>query len=279
MSGEAEWKTRKKRIDPKLDAAGWPRPKDKGIPDLEFIVFLRAMKSRILFEQMLGRGTRKGERCPDKDHFTVFDCFDGSLLDYFRNATGITAVPPVKPTRTIVEIIEDIWANRDRDYNTRCLVKRLQRIDKSMAGDPNHIVPMYLAMQLACRRTYDSILAEVHGATRARITTRQLGAIRIPVRSLTEQAAMVKTAVGLFAIAKAVESRAAIVDAAVRGLPHAILAKAFSGELVPTDAELARNHGGEYEPASALLARLAQPTATTAKPERKKRADGKRVAR
>ena len=34
------------------------------IPDLEFIVFLRPVKSRILFEQMLGRGTRKGEQCP-----------------------------------------------------------------------------------------------------------------------------------------------------------------------------------------------------------------------
>lgn len=29
MTGEAEWKTRKKRIDPKLDAAGWPRPHGK----------------------------------------------------------------------------------------------------------------------------------------------------------------------------------------------------------------------------------------------------------
>ncbi|HEY3205206.1 MAG TPA: hypothetical protein VGL03_16270 [Thermoanaerobaculia bacterium] len=34
------------------------------------------------------------------------------------------------------------------------------------------------------------------------------------------------------------------------------LAKAFSGELVPTDAELARREGRDYEPASALLARL-----------------------
>ena len=30
------------------------------IPDLEYPVFLRPIKSRILFEQMLGRGTRKG---------------------------------------------------------------------------------------------------------------------------------------------------------------------------------------------------------------------------
>jgi type I restriction enzyme R subunit len=104
------------------------------IPDLEFIVFLRPVKSRILFEQMLGRGTRKGERFPDKSHFTVFDCFDGTLLEYFRKATGITEDLPAPPTRSVVEIIDDVWNNRDRDYNVRCLVKRLHRIDKEMAG-------------------------------------------------------------------------------------------------------------------------------------------------
>ena len=109
------------------------------IPDLEFIVFLRQVKSRILFEQMLGRGTRKGERFSDKSHFTVFDCFDGTLLAYFRTATAITAEPPDKPTRTIKEVIDDVWANRDRDYNIRCLVRRLQRIDKEMAGDAREL--------------------------------------------------------------------------------------------------------------------------------------------
>ena len=104
------------------------------IPDLEFIVFLRPVKSRILFEQMLGRGTRKGDRFPDKSHFTVFDCFDGTLLEYFRKATSITAVPPERESRTIVEVIEDIWNNRDRDYNIGCLAKRLQRINKEMSG-------------------------------------------------------------------------------------------------------------------------------------------------
>lgn len=109
------------------------------IPDLEFIAFLRQVKSRILFEQMLGRGTRKGEKFSDKSHFTVFDCFDGTLLAYFREATAITAEPPDKPARTIKEIIEDVWANRDRDYNVRCLVRRLQRIDKEMAGDAREL--------------------------------------------------------------------------------------------------------------------------------------------
>ncbi len=114
------------------------------IPDLEYIVFLRPVKSRILFEQMIGRGTRKGEKYPDKDHFTVFDCFDGTLLAYFKNATGITAETPLPPTRTLHEIVEDIWANKDRDYNIGCVVKRLQRIDKAMSSEARDMFGKYV---------------------------------------------------------------------------------------------------------------------------------------
>jgi type I restriction enzyme R subunit len=87
------------------------------IPALEFLVFLRPVKSRILWEQMLGRGTR---RCPDigKSHFTVFDCLDGTLLAYFKKASAFTVEPPDKPSRTVAEIIEAIWQNRDRPYST-----------------------------------------------------------------------------------------------------------------------------------------------------------------
>ena len=63
------------------------------------------------------------------------DRFDGTLLAYFRKATAITADPPETPTRMINEVIDDIWANRDRDYNVRRLVKRLQRIAKQMAAE------------------------------------------------------------------------------------------------------------------------------------------------
>lgn len=105
------------------------------IPDLEFIVFLRPVKSRILWEQMLGRGTRRGEKYPDKSHFTVFDCFDGTLLAYFKNASAFTVDPPDQPSETIREVIEAIWDNRDRDYNIRRVVRRLHRIDKEMSGD------------------------------------------------------------------------------------------------------------------------------------------------
>jgi type I restriction enzyme R subunit len=119
------------------------------IPDLEYIVFLRPVKSRILFEQMLGRGTRKGFRFPDKSHFTVFDCFDGTLLAYFRQATGITVEPPDKPTRSLAEVVTAIWENKERQYNIRCLVKRIQRVAKETTGEGRERFQAYLGEDIA----------------------------------------------------------------------------------------------------------------------------------
>jgi type I restriction enzyme, R subunit len=115
------------------------------IPDLECLVFLRPVKSRILFEQMIGRGTRKGYKFPDKSHFVVFDCFGGSLLEYFRNTTAVTAEPPEADGKSIAQIVEEIWQNRDRDYNVRRLVKRLQRVDKQMSGDARELFARFIA--------------------------------------------------------------------------------------------------------------------------------------
>jgi type I restriction enzyme R subunit len=114
------------------------------IPDLEYIVFLRPVKSRILFEQMLGRGTRKGDKFPDKSHFVVFDCFDGTLFEYFRKTTGMTVEPPEGDGKSVAQIIEEIWQNRDRDYNVRRLTKRLQRIDKQMSGEARELFARFI---------------------------------------------------------------------------------------------------------------------------------------
>lgn len=104
------------------------------IPRIENIVFLRPVKSRILFEQMMGRGTRLCQEI-NKTHFTVFDCFRGMLLEYFRKTTAITAEAPIKPTRNIREIVQAIADNEDRLYNIRVLSKRLQRISKNITQE------------------------------------------------------------------------------------------------------------------------------------------------
>jgi type I restriction enzyme S subunit len=56
-------------------------------------------------------------------------------------------------------------------------------------------------------------------------------------------------------LADAIEKRMAAASARAEKLTQAIVAKAFRGELVPTEAELARREGREYEPASVLLER------------------------
>jgi type I restriction enzyme R subunit len=114
------------------------------IPDLEFLVFLRPVKSRILFEQMLGRGTRLGEQVADKDRFVVFDCFDGTLLEYFAGTTGITAEPPEGDGKSLPQIIDEIWQNQDPAYNTTRLARRLQRIDKNMSGEARELFDRFV---------------------------------------------------------------------------------------------------------------------------------------
>jgi type I restriction enzyme R subunit len=41
-------------------------------------------------------------------------------------------------------VIEDIWQNKDREYNVRCLVKRLQRINKEMSGKAREEFARYI---------------------------------------------------------------------------------------------------------------------------------------
>jgi type I restriction enzyme R subunit len=57
----------------------------------------------------------------------------------------MTAEPPERASRTIGQVVEDIWQNRDRDYNVRCLVKRLQRIDKEMSGDAREMFAAFIS--------------------------------------------------------------------------------------------------------------------------------------
>lgn len=104
------------------------------IPALEYIVFLRPVKSRILWEQMLGRGTRRCDEI-NKDSFTVFDCFNGTLIDYFKNASNFKFETLGSSTLTVEEIIRRIDNNEERDYNVNALVKRLRRIERTMSGD------------------------------------------------------------------------------------------------------------------------------------------------
>lgn len=105
------------------------------IPDLEFIVLLRQVKSRILWDQMLGRGTRKSpDLMPEKTGFVVVDCFAGTLLESFREISEFADVAPKKPTRSYEQIIQAVADNENVPYNLKALKRRFAGIDKRMTA-------------------------------------------------------------------------------------------------------------------------------------------------
>lgn len=112
------------------------------IPVIEMVVFMRMVKSRILWVQMLGRGTRQCVEI-NKEKFTIFDCFDGSLIEYFKNSTDFD-IDMQKDTVSLADIIERIYDNRDRDYNIKRLIKRLRRIEKNMGGEAREAFSKYI---------------------------------------------------------------------------------------------------------------------------------------
>jgi type I restriction enzyme S subunit len=90
--------------------------------------------------------------------------------------------------------------------------------------------------------------------------------INFPLPPLPEQYQIVRRVDALFKLADAIETRVAAATERAEKLTQAIFAKAFRGELVPTEAELARHEGRPYEPASALLERIRAHRAGTTAP-------------
>jgi type I restriction enzyme S subunit len=70
------------------------------------------------------------------------------------------------------------------------------------------------------------------------------------------QLEVVRRIEAMFKLIDTVEKRVETAKARAEKLTQTILARAFRGELVPAEAELARREGRYYEPASVLLARI-----------------------
>ncbi len=101
------------------------------------------------------------------------------------------------------------------------------------------------------------------------INSDEVRALELALPPLAEQQEIVRRVVALFTTADAIEARYRTAKAHVGKLTQAMLARAFSGKLVATEAELARREERGYEHASLLLERIrherAQLQQTTAK--------------
>ncbi|MDI6753365.1 MAG: restriction endonuclease subunit S, partial [Thermodesulfobacteriota bacterium] len=83
-----------------------------------------------------------------------------------------------------------------------------------------------------------------------------LNDVAVPLPPYAEQKEIVRRVEALFKLAGMIDNRVKAATLRAEKMIQAILAKVFRGELVPTEAELARREGRSYEPASALLARI-----------------------
>ena len=88
------------------------------------------------------------------------------------------------------------------------------------------------------------------------IHLRDLRNTYLPFPPLSEQQEIVRRVKSLFQLADAIEKRIEAAKLRADNLTQSILSKAFRGELVPNEAELARQEGCSYEPAEVLLERI-----------------------
>ena len=80
--------------------------------------------------------------------------------------------------------------------------------------------------------------------------------LQIDIPPLAEQQKVAHHVRELFKFGNGIEKRLAAAGEKAEMLTQAILGKAFRGELVPTEAELARRDVRPYEPAFVLLKRI-----------------------
>jgi type I restriction enzyme S subunit len=114
----------------------------------------------------------------------------------------------------------------------------------------------YVAWCLRSPGAQDRMKRAAKGVAVHGINIGDVRALQIPVPPVEEQAEIVRRVEALLNLADAIEKRIAAATARAEKLTQSILAKAFRGELVPTEAELARREGRDYESALTLLARV-----------------------
>lgn len=101
------------------------------VPEITTLVFMRRVKSRILFEQMLGRATRL---CPDigKTHFEIYD-----PVGVYETLAPVNTMKPVvaKPTTTFEDLFDGLQTlpnEAQTQHQIDLIIAKLQRKKRNM---------------------------------------------------------------------------------------------------------------------------------------------------
>ncbi len=103
------------------------------VPEITTLVFMRRVKSRILFEQMMGRATRL---CPEigKTHFEIFD-----PVGVYESLEPVTNMKPVvaNPNVTFTDLIsglEKLPTEEQKKNQIDMIIAKLQRKRRKLSG-------------------------------------------------------------------------------------------------------------------------------------------------
>ncbi|AKV04339.1 Type I restriction-modification system, restriction subunit R [Labilithrix luteola] len=104
------------------------------IPKIANLVFLRRVRSRILYEQMLGRATRL---CPEigKERFRIFDA-----VDLYSKLQDVTDMKPVvvNPLVTFEQLVKEVLESKEEEMRLAALeelLAKLQRKKRALKGE------------------------------------------------------------------------------------------------------------------------------------------------
>lgn len=103
------------------------------VPEITTLVFMRRVKSRILFEQMMGRATRL---CPEigKTHFEIFD-----PVGVYESIEPVTNMKPVVANANatfsdLINGLEQLQTREQKENQIDMIIAKLQRKKRSLSG-------------------------------------------------------------------------------------------------------------------------------------------------
>jgi type I restriction enzyme R subunit len=100
------------------------------IPKIANLVFLRRVRSRILYEQMIGRATR---RCDEigKERFRIFDA-----VDLYSNLQKVTDMKPVvvNPHVTFEQLAKEIVEAKDDEHRRTAVEEFMAKLQRKKQG-------------------------------------------------------------------------------------------------------------------------------------------------
>lgn len=104
------------------------------VPEITTLVFMRRVKSRILFEQMLGRATRLGPKI-NKTHFEIYD-----PVGVYDSLEEVNTMQPVSadPKTTFAQLLDGLEVLEDEAHIKNAIaqiIAKLQRVKRKLTKE------------------------------------------------------------------------------------------------------------------------------------------------